>query len=109
MKYAEPKTRIGLSDGSCDEMGVHFHAENYEGARGYHGDEDTAYFNADLYRNGELVKTDELVTCTVNFGTCIAEVEDFAEAGDTVKVVVHADPAKPDYDQEDAVLEFEVA
>ena len=87
---------------------MHFIAENYEGARGYRGDEDTAYFNADLYRNGELAGTDETVICSVNFGTCIIEVENFAEAGDTVKVVVHADPAKPDYDQEDAVLEFTV-
>ena len=46
--------------------------------------------------------------CSVNFGICIVESDVFAETGDTVKVVAHADPAKPDYDQEDAVLEFTV-
>ena len=46
--------------------------------------------------------------CSVNFGICIVELDVFAKAGDTVKIVAHVNPAKTDFVQEDAVLEFTV-
>ena len=84
-----------------------FKVENPEGIRGCRADETSKEFSVDLYRNGALVLADATARC--EGGTApFVEAEDFAAKGDTVKVVAHIDPAKTDFDQRDAELEFEV-
>ena len=68
----------------------------------------TEEFSVDLWRNGEIVEEDAHAIHVLASGSPYVEYADFAEAGDTVKVVAHVDPAKTDFVQEDAVLEFTV-
>ena len=100
--------RVALFSGWCDQRGVTFKIENPEGIRGYRADETSKEFSVDLYRNGALVLADATARCEGGTAAPFVETEDFATKGDTVKVVAHIDPAKTDFDQRDAELEFEV-
>ena len=103
------KKRVVLSNGSVDGSAVFFEAENPEGVRDYMNDGITEEYSVDLWKNGELVEEDAHVIHVLGSGSPYVEHADFAEAGDTVKVVAHVDPAKTEFDPRDAVLEFTVA
>lgn len=103
-----PKKRVVLSNGSVDGSAVFFEAENPEGIRDYVNDGITEEYSVDLWKNGTLVEAGAHAIHVLETGSPYVEYENFAEAGDTVKVVAHVNPAKTDFVQEDAVLEFTV-
>ena len=108
LKYAAPKKRVVLSNGSVDGSAVFFEAENPEGIRDYVNDGITEEYSVDLWKNGTLVEAGAHAVHVLETGAPYVQYEDFAEAGDTVKIVAHVNPAKTDFVQEDAVLEFTV-
>ena len=108
LKYAPPEKRVVLSNGSVDGSAVFFEVENPDGIRDYVNDGITEEFSVDLWKNGELVEEDAHAIHVLESGAPYVQYEDFAEAGDTVKIVAHVNPAKTDFVQEDAVLEFTV-
>ena len=106
VKFEEPTPpRISITDAKAIASGrvVRIKCENAEGVSGYHEDEYTFGFMADISVNG-------VDKGAFSFGGPkddtlggYVEIEDIPfSAGDAVKVTVHPDPEKTEYVQEDS-------
>ena len=106
LRYVAPEPlRISITDAKAIASGriVRIKCENAEGVSGYHEDEYTFGFMADISVNGASKGAFSFGGPKDDTLGGYVEIEDIPfSAGDTVKVTVHPDPEKTEYVQEDA-------
>ena len=109
LKYVAPTPTRRISVESFEMTGSEegaqgpLYIDGIDGVKGYRS-EGNIQVEGDLYLNGELVEEGATLGGPPGMNVVYPSIPS-AHVGDTVKVVLHPDPAKTDFVQEDAVAE----